>query len=180
MALQARMTSPGGSPRSILLTPGPVIEIRTSSTPPPLPSTARWISADRLPDDDFVPEQTEAKPYKWGIFPDWHEDAKCRSVSVKDSDEMFFGESEDHTKTTMTVSKLREVKEFCRSCPVYETCLRHSLSTPERHGIWAGTSKRTRLRILALIDSGKTTVEAVVQDYLAGRERKYESIRHQG
>jgi WhiB family redox-sensing transcriptional regulator len=178
MDLHPRTMYPGGSQKSILLTPGPVIEIRISSTQPASPSTARWISANSLPDDDYIPETPEQQPYRWGFFPEWHDDAKCRSVS--NPDDMFFGESDDHTKTTMTVSKLREVKEFCRSCPVFETCLRHALTTPERHGIWAGTSKRTRLRILALIDSGRATVEAVVQDYLAGRERKYESIRHQG
>jgi hypothetical protein len=93
---------------------------------------------------------------------------------------MFFGEGDDETKTTMTVRQLREVKAFCHSCPVWETCLRHSLTKPERHGIWAGTSKRTRLRILSMLESETeiVTIDMVVDDYKAGREKKYESIRH--
>jgi hypothetical protein len=95
---------------------------------------------------------------------------------VENPDEMFFGEHED-SRATMTVKQLREIKAYCRSCPVWETCLRSSLTQPERHGIWAGTSKRTRLRILSLIDSGETTITMVVEDYKEGREKRYESIR---
>jgi WhiB family redox-sensing transcriptional regulator len=114
--------------------------------------------------------------YHWSFFPDWHEDAKCRSV--EDPDRIFFGEGGDSERHTMTVKQLREIKAYCQSCPVWETCLRHSLTKPERHGIWAGTSKRTRLRILALIEMGETTIEVVISDYKEGRERRYESIRH--
>lgn len=91
---------------------------------------------------------------------------------------MFFGEGDDETRTTMTVRQLREVKAFCRGCPVWETCLRHSLTKPERHGIWAGTSKRTRLRILSMLESGIVTIDIVVEDYQMGREKRYESIRY--
>lgn len=177
MARRARNSSDYGLVKLIPLTTGPVIEIRISSTPPALPSTPRWISANDLPETDDDPVE-EVRHFKWTMFPEWHENAKCRSV--ENPDDMFFGESEDESRTTMTVSRLREVKAYCQSCPVWETCLRHALTTPERHGIWAGTSKRTRLRILALIESGKTTVNEVVQDYKEGREKKYESIRHQG
>lgn len=152
--------------------------IKTSSTRYVLRSTA-WIRADLLPSDDWVPQPTEST-FKWRAFPEWHEDAKCRSMNPKESDSIFFGESDDDHRTTMTVSRLREVKEFCMSCPVWETCMRHALTAPERHGVWAGTSKRTRLRILSKIEQGRTTVDQVIDDYRNGRERKYESIRHQG
>ena len=114
------------------------------------------------------------------LMPEWHEDAKCRSVN--NPDDMFFGEKDPEedgytTRTSLTITKIREVKEFCRSCPVFVQCLTHALTTPERHGIWAGTSKRTRGRILALVDLGEVTIIEVVTDYLEGRERKYESIR---
>jgi WhiB family redox-sensing transcriptional regulator len=96
---------------------------------------------------------------------------------VDKPDDMFFGEDENHNRTSLTVTKIREVKAFCKACPVFTECLTHALTTPERHGIWAGTSKRTRMRILDLISRGRTTVETVVGDYLAGREKQYESIR---
>ena len=120
----------------------------------------------------------EPKNYAWAtLFPAWHDDARCRTVERPD--EMFFGEDDQHNKTSLTVAKIKEVKAFCKGCPVFTECLTHALTTPERHGIWAGTSKRTRMRILDLIALGKTTVETVVGDYLAGRERQYESIRTQ-
>lgn len=139
---------------------------------------ATWISANDIEWPEYDPEPPEEREFKWSLFPEWHEDAKCRSV--ENPDDMFFGESEDESRTTMTVSKLREVKAFCMSCPVWETCMRHALTQPERHGIWAGTSKRTRLRILLLLDSGEITVDQVVEDYKSGREKQYESIRRKG
>jgi hypothetical protein len=127
------------------------------------------------PDHYVEPEYTQRK-FSWAdLMPDWHEDAKCRSI--ENADDTFFGEIEDQERTSLTITKIRAVKEYCKSCPVFEQCLSHALSTPERHGIWAGTSKRTRLRILAMIEIGATSIAEVVEDYLEGRERRYESIR---
>lgn len=151
---------------------------RTTSTPRASRSTAVWIRADLVQTDVPITTVSRAEPktYIWAdLFPSWHNDARCRSVEKPD--DMFFGEDENHNRTSLTVSKIREVKAFCKECPVFTECLTHALTTPERHGIWAGTSKRTRMRILDMITRGKTTVETVVGDYLAGRERKYESIR---
>jgi WhiB family redox-sensing transcriptional regulator len=149
---------------------------RTSSMPPASPSTGRrWIRADLLPDDSWSPTPEEQHDFQWDYFPAWHAEAKCRTVDKPD--DMFFGENDDHTKTSLTITKIREVKSFCRGCPVFTECLTHALTAPERHGIWAGTSKRTRMRVLALVESGETTIPEVVADYLAGREKKYESIR---
>lgn len=109
-------------------------------------------------------------------MPSWYEMAKCRSI--ENANDTFFGETGDSSRTSLTITKIREVKEYCKSCPVFAECLTHALTTPERHGIWAGTSKRTRLRILAMIEVGTTSIADVVEDYLEGRERRYESIRH--
>ena len=133
-----------------------------------------WVSVDEVfTDDDWTPEEVEKT--KNMPFPEWHLDALCRNV--ENPDDMFFGESEDQTRTTMTITKIKQVKKFCRSCPVFETCLTHALSYPEKYGIWAGTSRRTRLRIFSMVDAGSTTVETVISDYLNGREKKYESVR---
>jgi hypothetical protein len=178
MARPRRNWLPVGCEQVFPVTTSNVVEIKISSTPPVSPSTAkRWVNADTIPGDDWTPSP-DIRTFKWEFFPEWHQDAKCRSVSISDADRLFFGErDEEGIKATMTVKELREIKVFCRSCPVWETCLRSSLSKPERHGIWAGTSKRTRLRILVLIDSGDITIDDVVEDYKAGREKRYESIR---
>ena len=113
--------------------------------------------------------------FRSALFPDWHGRARCKDVDSPDH--MFFGEDDNHNRVSLTISKIPNVKPFCMACPVFTECLTHALTTPERHGIWAGTSKRTRMRILDLIARRRTTVATVVEDYLEGRERKYESIR---
>jgi hypothetical protein len=140
-----------------------------------------WVRADLLVTTQTYPEAVVTEQViRRNLMPEWHENAKCRTVEKPD--DMFFGEKDPEedgytTRTSLTITKIREVKEFCRSCPVFVQCLTHALTTPERHGIWAGTSKRTRGRILALVDLGEVTIIEVVQDYLEGREKKYESIR---
>jgi hypothetical protein len=141
-----------------------------------------WTRADLVSTQDHyvAPEYTERRVSWAELMPSWHEDAKCRSI--ENADDTFFGEKDptddDYSpRTSLTITKIRAVKEYCKTCPVFEACLTHALSTPERHGIWAGTSKRTRLRILAMIDVGTTSIAEVVGDYLEGRERRYESIR---
>lgn len=111
-------------------------------------------------------------------MPQWHTQARCKST--ESPDRVFFGDKEDDEDdhhTSLTISQIREVKEFCKGCPVFTDCLTHALTAPERHGIWAGTSKRTRLRILGMMSEGTVTIEEVVIDYLEGRERRYESRR---
>jgi hypothetical protein len=137
---------------------------------------ADLIATDQSYPDLVITEQAIRRK----LIPLWHEEAKCRYVAKPD--DMFFGEKDpeddDYTpRTSLTITKIKAVKEFCHSCPVFVQCLTHALTTPERHGIWAGTSKRTRTRILTLVDLKEVTIAEVVQDYLDGRERKYESIR---
>lgn len=183
MVLPRRNWLPTGCEEVFPSGTSPVRETRTTSTPPASRSTGRstkgWQSVEPFThyDDQWMPTLEKQPDFRWEWFPEWHSRAKCSQSSPSEADEKFFGESEDHTKTSLTIIKIREVKAFCKTCPVFVDCLTHSLSTPERHGIWAGTSKRTRLRILALIEEGSTTIIQVVEDYLNGREKKYESIR---
>jgi hypothetical protein len=125
----------------------------------------------------WSPSPPETREFRWSVFPDWHAKSLCGTLTTSQSDKIFFGESEDPLRSTMTITQLKSVKTFCHQCPVFVECLTHALTTPERHGVWAGTSKRTRMRILALVESGDRTIAGVVQDYLEGRERQYESIR---
>jgi WhiB family transcriptional regulator, redox-sensing transcriptional regulator len=178
MGQPARNSSPNGYPVHIPTGIASAVAIRTASTPRASRSTERrWVSADLVQiDAPTIHPDLEERVLDWStLFPHWHTEARCRTVEKPN--EMFFGESDDHTHTSLTITKIQEVKAFCKACPVFIDCLTHSLTTPERHGIWAGTSKRTRMRILALIHAGRTTVTTVVEDYVEGRERKYESIR---
>lgn len=40
-----------------------------------------------------------------------------------------------------------DVKAICRACPVIAECLEYALTTPERAGVWGGTSEKERRRI---------------------------------
>lgn len=173
MGAPARMTSRVGFVVLIPTRTASVTEIRTSSTRSASASTA-WVSADAIPEDDWEPDPV-VEEYRWSRFPEWHKESLCRSIPIEDVDRMFFGETGD--RVSLTITDIRETKAFCKTCPVFAKCLTHALTEPEHHGIWAGTSKRTRMRILTLVNSGQRTVEEVVSDYLEGRERQYESIR---
>lgn len=128
-----------------------------------------------MPEDDE--EEDETPRQAWNArAPKWHAKAKCKDL--ENPDEMFFGGGEQDQPVTK--SKLREAKKYCADCPVFADCLNHALTEPERHGIWAGTSKRARMRILMMVSDGLVTIPQVVEDYLQGREKRYESIRHGG
>lgn len=42
----------------------------------------------------------------------------------------------------------RDVKAFCRQCPVVDECLEYALVNAERYGVWGGTSERERRKLL--------------------------------
>ena len=66
-------------------------------------------------------------------FPDWWGEAQCKSADS----EIFFG---NDTST----GRLNAARFLCTKCPVAGDCLTHALETPERFGIWAGTSAAAR------------------------------------
>ncbi|HET7406945.1 MAG TPA: WhiB family transcriptional regulator [Mycobacteriales bacterium] len=39
-------------------------------------------------------------------------------------------------------------RAICRSCPVQQQCLDHSIETEESHGIWGGLNELERKRLL--------------------------------
>ena len=181
MARPARNWLPTGCEQVFPVITLSVVETRTTSTPPASPSTAkRWVNADLIPVTDYYVEpEREERKFSWAdMMPAWHQWARCRTTA--NPDQIFFGDKEDDEDdhhASLTITQIREVKEFCKGCPVFEECMTHALTTPERHGIWAGTSKRTRLRIIRMMDEGIVTIEEVIVDFLEGRERKYESSR---
>lgn len=94
-------------------------------------------------------------------FPDWWEGAECR----KDVDyKIFIG---DDTST----GKLNLARTFCTVCPVASDCLTHALETPERFGIWAGTSASSRTSMISDVEKGMATVGEVVKYVLSHRYR---------
>lgn len=92
-------------------------------------------------------------------FPDWWGDAACTRASP----EVFFG---NDTSSGL----LNSARVYCAKCPVAGDCLRHALNTPERFGIWAGTSASSRETMLRDMDLG-VDVDEIVTYVLRNRFR---------
>jgi len=74
-----------------------------------------------------------------GIW-DWQVDAKCKDLSLDESERLFF---------TQTKLSLRRAQAYCSSCPVQELCLNAALSFDSIF-IWAGTSEKERRKLTGL------------------------------
>lgn len=44
-------------------------------------------------------------------------------------------------------AQARAAKEICAGCPVRVECLEYALVTPQKHGVWGGTTEKERIRI---------------------------------
>src|SRR5215831_183065 len=106
-------------------------------------------------------------------YPEWYDDGACRDLPLS----IFFG-AENATDTQLiSPGELRRAQEICGSCPVRAKCLSYALERKILHGVWAGTSGRTRARIWAMERRGEVSREQVLTDYAAGRSGRYERLR---
>jgi WhiB family redox-sensing transcriptional regulator len=102
--------------------------------------------------------------------PSWTEQANCREANP----EHFYGT--DHRplyEDDITRARTR----YCTPCPVRARCLRHALTHPEEHGIWAGTTSRERKRIQLALKRGETTLEEVLHVYATVTSPQWRSLR---
>jgi len=68
-------------------------------------------------------------------YPDYTGDEACAEIGV----EFFY--LDEHSGTPKNMLKM--FKEMCIQCPIYDDCLEWAVRH-ERHGLWAGTTPRTR------------------------------------
>ena len=88
------------------------------------------------------------------IQPAWHKQALCRDVpEAKHLNTMYPERSE-----TPGGKHLIPARKLCLECPVRYDCLEAGLK--EEFGIWGGHSLSQRRRIIALVKSGSSLVEA--------------------
>ena len=106
------------------------------------------------------------------LIPNWHAGASCKGMD----DAIFFGDSDSKTRPALTLTQLRKAQKICDDCPVYRDCLIHALEEREAYGIWAGTSRRSRLKLFEIIDKDIVTLEAIVEGYCSGRGYLYEKF----
>lgn len=67
---------------------------------------------------------------------EWMSHAACQAVDP----ELFFPIGQG----PRTPSEVAEARAICRRCPVRTECLRYSLRTAQKHGIWGGTDEDER------------------------------------
>jgi WhiB family transcriptional regulator, redox-sensing transcriptional regulator len=64
----------------------------------------------------------------------WRAAARCRTG---DADELF-----------VSGTRQREIRLFCRTCPVRTECLAHALDEQIEFGVWGGMTERERRALL--------------------------------
>lgn len=64
----------------------------------------------------------------------WRNAARCRT---QEADDLF-----------VTGAAQRQIREFCRICPVRTECLAHALDQRIEFGVWGGMTERERRALL--------------------------------
>jgi WhiB family redox-sensing transcriptional regulator len=108
---------------------------------------------------------------RW-TWPDWYDRGKCLDMEWS----TFFGTENETDTQLIGPATLRDAREICAVCPVSHKCLAFALAEHMQHGIWAGTSGRTRARIWAMERRGEVTREQVLSDYASGDTEHYEKL----
>ena len=101
--------------------------------------------------------------------------ALCKGMTQDQIDRVFYPERRG--KGHVTVATLARAREVCFACPALVPCLQRALEGNERQGIWAGTSRRTRLRIRVMIAEGRTTMARVLMDFALHNTARYDQLR---
>lgn len=89
---------------------------------------------------------------------------------------VFFGEENEDDTQLIGPGALRKAQSICETCPVAMQCLEHALEKKILHGVWAGTSGRTRARIWAMERRGQVTRAQVLVDFANGDSERYERL----
>lgn len=97
----------------------------------------------------------------WDLYPNWHQQALC----VGEKEELFFGASEPNIRPPYNLGDIKRAKALCGGCPVAALCLRSALINREEYGVWAGTTRKQRKKMLHALDAGLVNIDALVIAY---------------
>lgn len=131
------------------------------------PSHKLWKPVDSVLYEDPEPPAEEEARYLnvASLYPDWHIKANCLGTE----DAIFFGASDPETRPPYTLGEIKKAKNLCATCPVAAICLRAALINREEYGVWAGTTRKARKKMLAAIDAGEQTVDDIVANFEKSR-----------
>lgn len=74
--------------------------------------------------------------------PFWDDHAACKDTDVA----LFYGGVDGMPQSTRM---LRAAKKVCATCPVRVDCLVTALNNQDKHGVWGGTTRNERMRLMA-------------------------------
>ncbi|MEU2433768.1 WhiB family transcriptional regulator [Streptomyces sp. NPDC007861] len=80
-----------------------------------------------------------AVQHRW----DWQLHAACRDIGSG----LFFPPPDERGDARQ--EREEQAKRVCRTCPVRNACLRHSLRAREKFGVWGGLGEQERRALLA-------------------------------
>lgn len=97
------------------------------------------------------------------LFPDWHLDARCAG----ESEAIFFGSSDPEVRPTYTLGMIKQARKLCSACPVARECLKAALMNKEEYGVWAGSTRKQRRKMLVRLETGISSVETEIEHHVA-------------
>ena len=100
-------------------------------------------------------------------MPPWYQQAECSGID----EDVSFGNKDLSVRPSLTLTELKKAQTYCAHCPVYRECLTHALTTPEEYGVWGGTSRNMRLKLLKAVDSGLILLTDVIEELCKIQER---------
>lgn len=138
-------------------------------------SAEDWLDAVQQQERDLAAGAPSLVPDLFGLFSGPNlKGALCRELPPHEQDAIFYPEV--HGQPRVTVSSLVMAREICSQCPVMVGCLKGAIERNERIGIWAGTSRRTRLRIRVAVAEGRTTLGEVLLDFALGFTARWDQL----
>ena len=100
-------------------------------------------------------------------MPVWYQEAKCAGIN----EDVFFGNKDLTVRPSLTLTELKKAQSYCAVCPVYRECLTHALTAPEEYGVWGGTSRNMRLKILKAVEAGLILLTDIIEELCKTQER---------
>jgi len=101
-------------------------------------------------------------PKRVSFYPEWMDQASCGGME----DTLFFGASDPDKRPQYTLTDIKAARKICASCPVTRLCLETSLINKDEFGVFAGSTRTNRAKILKRIESGSTTLQDEVTEFV--------------
>lgn len=114
------------------------------------------LLSTRADEDDPTP------PKRVSIYPEWMDLSVCSGMD----DTLFFGASDPNERPQFTLTQIKEARKLCAKCPVARICLQTSLENRDEYGVFAGSTRTDRAKMLMRITTGITSMNDEINQFL--------------